>query len=218
MRSFRIFFYGMGISFLGTLPLGTLNLAALQISASDGLVPACWFSLGALLVEMAYVRISLVAIDWVRKRKQFFRWLEWISACVVVALAVSSFLAATRAENGRNIILSSTLPRFFLGMVMSAANPVQIPFWFGWSTVLLTRKMLVPGNKHYNLYLAGIGCGTFAGNGIFIAGGKLIAGTFSSNQWIVNIVIGSVFTVTAILLIRKMVKGQDPMQQIQRGP
>ena len=65
----------MFISFLGTLPLGTLNVAAMQISVSDGIRPALYFSLGALLVEIIYVRISLVAMDWVQRQQRLFRWL-----------------------------------------------------------------------------------------------------------------------------------------------
>ena len=58
----------MLISFLGSLPLGTLNIAAMQIGIQESLNHAIWFSLGSLLVEMIYVRVSLVGIDWVRKQ------------------------------------------------------------------------------------------------------------------------------------------------------
>ena len=58
----RIFITGLFISFLGTLPLGTLNIAAMQIAVSDGIWPALNFAIGVLLVEIIYVRISLVAM------------------------------------------------------------------------------------------------------------------------------------------------------------
>src|SRR3982751_671155 len=92
----RIFFTGMMISFLGTLPLGTLNISAMQIAVSDGIPPALWFVFGALLVEICYVRVSLVAMDWVFRHKKFFKWLEWITVVIIVALAASSFYAATQ--------------------------------------------------------------------------------------------------------------------------
>ena len=71
MPLLRIFFTGLFISFLGCLPLGTLNIAAMQISVTDGIGPAINFSLGALLVEMLYVRVSIVGIDWIRKQEKF---------------------------------------------------------------------------------------------------------------------------------------------------
>src|SRR5687767_10344953 len=114
----KIFLTGMLVSFLGSLPLGTLNIAAMQISVTDGISPALWFSLGSLLVEIIYVRLSLVAMDWVRKQEKLFKILEWVTLVIVVALAISSFYAALNPKEGDNFILSSTLHRFVLGMVM----------------------------------------------------------------------------------------------------
>ena len=202
----RIFLTGMGISFLGTLPLGTLNVAAMQISASDGIRPALYFSLGALLVEIIYVRISLVAMDWVQKRQKLFRWLEWFTVLIIAALAVSSFIAATSPHAQKNVILSHTIPQFWLGAAMSAINPAQIPFWFGWSTVLFTKKILQPRNDHYNMYIAGIGLGTFMGNSIFIFGGQLIVNRLNGNQGLISWIIGGVFAVTAIIMAWRIVR------------
>ena len=206
MKLLRIFVTGLFISFLGTLPLGTLNIAAMQISISDGIRPAIYFALGALLVEVIYVRISLVAMDWVRKRKKLFRFLEWFTVAIVTALAVSSFVAAADPAEKKNVLLSYSFHRFWLGVVLSALNPVQIPFWFGWSTVLFTKKILLPKNSHYNIYIAGIGTGTFIGNLIFIFGGLLIVDSLSNNQHIVQYVIGSIFAITAIIMLYKKVK------------
>jgi diacylglycerol kinase family enzyme len=41
----KIFLTGMLISFLGSLPLGTLNVAAMQIGITDGYTAAILFSL-----------------------------------------------------------------------------------------------------------------------------------------------------------------------------
>jgi len=159
----RIFFTGMLVSFLGSLPLGTLNIAAMQLAISDGVLAAMLFSTGSLLVEIIYVRLSLVAMDWVRKQEKLFKILEWATFVIVVALAASSFYAALHPSVEKNIILSSSLPPLVLGMMMCAINPVQIPFWFGWSTVLFTKKILLPRKDHYNTYIFGIGLGTFLG-------------------------------------------------------
>jgi threonine/homoserine/homoserine lactone efflux protein len=208
MKLLRVFFTGMFISFLGTLPLGTLNVAAMQLSVTDGIVPAIYFSLGALLVEIVYVRISLVAMDWVTKQKKLFRWLEWVTLLIIVALAVSSFIAAADPEVHKNVLLSGTIHRFWLGVIMSAINPVQIPFWFGWSTLLFTKKVLYPNNRYYNTYIGGIGIGTFTGNAIFIFGGRLLVTRLNNNQDILNWVIGGIFAVTALIMGWKMLRAR----------
>ena len=211
----KIFFTGMLVSFLGSLPLGTLNIAAMQISVSDGITAAMLFSAGSLLVEIIYVRISLVAMDWIRKQEKILKALEWITVLIVAALAVSSFYAALHPKVEKNFVLNSPMPKFLLGVVMCAVNPVQIPFWFGWSTVLFTKKVLLPRNDHYNSYILGIGIGTFIGNCVFIFGGLLIASKISSNQHILNWVIGGIFALTAIIQLWRILKKKDALHQIE---
>jgi threonine/homoserine/homoserine lactone efflux protein len=211
----KIFVTGLFISFLGSLPLGTLNVAAMQIGITDGYTEAILFSLGSLLVEMIYVRVSLVGMDWISKQERIFKVLEWVTLVIVVALAISSFHAALHPKTGKNIILSSSLPRFVLGATMCAVNPVQIPFWFGWSTVLFTKKVLLPKNSHYNLYIIGIGLGTFIGNCVFIFGGQLIAENLKSNQHILNWVIGGIFAVTAVIQVWRMITKTDAVHNLE---
>lgn len=214
-KVFRVFSMGLFISFLGSLPLGTLNIAAMQISISDGIRPAILFALGSLTAEIVYVRLSLIAMDWVRRQQKIFKALEWITFIIVLALAISSYYAAIYPGVHKNVILSSTLNRFFLGLLMSAVNPVQIPFWFGWSTVLFTKKILLPKAGHYNLYIAGIGVGTLLGNCVFIFGGKLVADEIDNNQNILNWIIGSIFTITALIQLWKILKHRDAKHHLE---
>jgi threonine/homoserine/homoserine lactone efflux protein len=210
----KIFFTGMLVSFLGSLPLGTLNVAAMQISISNGVASAILFSLGSLLAEVIYVRLSLVAMDWIRKQEKIFRVLEWVTLAIVIALAVSSFYAAMHPSVNKNVVLDSPLPKFVLGFIMSAVNPVQIPFWFGWSTVLFTKNILLPRKDHYNAYIVGIGLGTLFGNCVFIFGGLLIASKINNNQHILNWVIGGIFSITALIQIWKMARKKTTVHQL----
>jgi len=215
MKLLRVFFWGMMVSFLGSLPLGTLNVAAMQISVQESIQNAVYFSLGSLLTEMIYVRISLVGIDWVRKQKTLFKWLEWITLGIVVALAVGSFIAASKEHHAKNVFLNNNMHRFLLGLSMSAVSPMQIPFWFGWSTVLFTKKILLPKNSFYNLYIVGIGLGTLMGNCVFIFGGKYIVEKLNTNQNILNWVIGGIFALTALIQIWRILKHKDAVHKIE---
>ena len=204
----------MLISFLGSLPLATMNIAAMQISISDSPTQAMLFSLGSLTIEMVYVRFSLVALNWIRRQKTLFQILEYVTLAIVLALAVSSFYVAMHPGVHKNVVLSSTLPKFILGAAMCAVSPGQIPFWLGWSTVLFTKKILLPRKDHYNTYIIGIGIGTFIGNCLFIFGGVLIADSISRHQDIMNWVIGGIFLATGILQVIKMLKKKDPVEQL----
>lgn len=213
----KVFFWGMIVSFLGSLPLGTLNVAAMQISVQENVQNAILFALGSLSVEMIYVRVSLVGINWVRKQKKLFRWMEWITVAIVLALALGSFAAAMKTHPAKNVILNNNINRYFLGVMLSAINPVQIPFWFGWSTVLFTKNILQPKNSFYNFYIVGIGLGTLMGNCVFIFGGKWIVEKLNGNQSLLNWIIGGIFAVTALIFMIKILMHRDGMKKIEEA-
>jgi len=214
IRLLRVFFWGMLISFLGSLPLGTLNVSAMQIGIQESIRNALLFSIGSLLVEMIYVRISLVGIDWVRKQARLMKWMEWITLAIILALAIGSFIAAANSDpQTKNVFLNNHLNRFLLGALMCALNPVQIPFWFGWSAVLFTKKILEPQASQYNSYIVGIGLGTLAGNSVFIFGGKWAAQKIANSEAYLNWIIGGIFTVTALILFIKILTRKDAIEK-----
>ncbi|MES2890649.1 MAG: LysE family transporter [Bacteroidota bacterium] len=215
----NVFLWGMLISFLGSLPLGTLNIAAMQIGIQESLAHAIWFSLGSLFIEMIYVRISLVGIDWVRKQYKLMKIMEWVTLGIMVALAVGSFVAAVKTDASgiqKNGFLQLGIHRFLLGMLMCAINPVQIAFWFGWSTVLFTKQILIPRQSFYNIYILGIGFGTLAGNSVFIFGGKLLVESIANSQQYLNWVIGGIFSLTALIQLIKILRHKDTLSKFQQ--
>jgi threonine/homoserine/homoserine lactone efflux protein len=211
----RIFLWGMMISFLGTLPMGTLNIMGMQLSIEEGIKQAYLFSAGVILVEMIYVRISLVGINWVRRQEKLMRWMQWITLAIVLALAAGSFVAAMHPSDAeKNVILQNNIHRTLFGMAMCAINPVQIPFWFGWSTVLFTKQILQPVNNQFNSYIFGIGLGTFFGHTLFIFGGRLVAERLSNSEAYMNWIIGIIFCVTAVLQLYKILNHKGAADKI----
>ena len=194
--------------------MGTLNVAAMQIGIQETIKEAIYFSLGSLLVEMIYVRISLIGVDWIRKQEKLMKAMEWFTLLIILALAAGSFwAAASKGNDAKNVFLQNHMHRFLLGMFMSAVNPVQIPFWFGWSTILFNKKILEPVKTQYNIYIVGIGLGTLAGNCLFIFGGKWLVQRIANSQQYINWVIGSIFALTALIQVIKMIRHKDAVHK-----
>jgi threonine/homoserine/homoserine lactone efflux protein len=219
IKLIRIFGWGLMISFLGSLPLGTLNVAAMQLGIYESITNALLFSFGSLLVEMIYVRISLVGINWIQKQQRLMNIMQWITFAIIVALAFFSFYAAMQTPKGTDVqginpYTDVNVNRFLLGMGLCAINPVQIPFWFGWSTVLFSKKILEPVNKQYNFYIVGIGLGTLAGNCVFIFGGKWLVAHIANSQQYLNWVIGSIFAVTALITLYKILRKKKVEEEV----
>ncbi|RYZ49163.1 MAG: lysine transporter LysE [Chitinophagaceae bacterium] len=215
LKHLRIFFTGIAIAFVGMLPLGTQNLAAMQIAISDGLQPALLFALGMVVPDVMYVYVTLLSMQWIQKQKKLFKALEWITLIIVVSLALANFYAALHPSVEKNVLLSNALPKFLLGVVINGVNPMQIPFWFGWSTILFTKKVLEPRWRHYHIYAAGVAIGMFGGTAVFIFGGRLIAEGISNNQNLLYILVGLVFTITALLQVWKMRRKKTALHKLE---
>ena len=132
--------------------------------------------------------------------------MEWLAVLIIVVLAIASFKASLGHHGAKNVVLSYTMHRFLLGLMMRAISPAAIPFWLGWSSVLYAKGIMQDKKGFYNGYLLGIGLGTFAAHCIFIFGGKIVVQQLNASQEEINFVIGCVFSLTAILQIWKILK------------
>ncbi len=201
----RIFSTGLLISMLGALPLGTLNITAMQISVQENSRNAIHYAIGVALIEITYVRLSLKGMNWVMRNQTIFHVLEWATVFLFIILAVSSFITAGKSRDQKTILLNNKLNRFFLGLSMSALNPVQIPFWFIWSTYLLSNSFLKPTELHFNVFTAGIGVGTTIALCIFIYAGKWLAVKLNASHRVINIVVGVIFVISSILQLYRVI-------------
>lgn len=202
--SLLLFFTGMGISFLGTLPLGNLNITAMQIAISENTRKALLFSLGVALVEIIYVRLSLKGIDWIMAHQNIFRYMEWAAVLIFAVLGVASLLAGRRQHAEKTVLLNNRLHRFVLGISMSAVNPAQIPFWFAWSSYLFSTGLLKSSTWQFNVYVAGIAAGTLGGLCVFIFGGRWLVKKLNTSQRFLDLLMGIVFLLSAGIQLYKI--------------
>jgi threonine/homoserine/homoserine lactone efflux protein len=214
LKLLRILALGMLISLLGSLPLGSLNVAAFQIYFKEGLLNAAWFSAGVALVEVLYVRLSLVAMKWVLRNKKLFRALEWVTIALFLFLAVYTFISSSGSHNAEkeNAITQINMHRFLLGVFLCAINPVQIPFWFLWSTYLVSTNKLQTRNDHYNFYCLGIGLGTLAGEALYMFGGEWLVKQIGANQQHINYFVAGVFLVTSIIQLYRVLASKNKLE------
>jgi threonine/homoserine/homoserine lactone efflux protein len=202
----EIFLSGFLISLAGSLPLGSLNVAAMHIAAHEGVRKSLLFALGVVLTEIIYLRITFAGIHWVAAHRSLFLTLQWLTVIFLFALAVGSFRAAQRRSAGKNRMIQNNMPRLVLGMVMSAVNPMQFPFWAGWALVLLNAHRLSAGATGYNVFTAGAGIGTFTAMLVFIFFGRRFSGIMLARQRTVQWGMGVLFLLLAVYQLLTVVK------------
>ena len=191
---------GLLISLSGSLPLGNLNVAAMQIAAKHSLNKAVWFAVGVTAIEMMYLRLTLGLLNLLAGYERLFYLFRALTIVLLLVLAVGSFIAA-RSKAGKHVILDSTGNKLVLGATMSILNPMQVPFWLGWAVYLLSRSLLVATSGVYNIFTAGAGMGTFAALLLFILAGRKFSVFMITHRASVNIAMGCLFGILALFQI-----------------
>lgn len=191
----KVCFYGLLISFVGALPFGALNLTAFDIAASQGLVSAGWFALAVILVELSVVRLALYGSERLHLGKRAMGYILPLGVVLLLYLSLTSFLDMSRMQTTDSTadFFPQIKSTFVLGLLLSALNPLQFPFWLTWNKVLDHKGILQNTSPHYIFYIMGIGLGTLTGLGIFIALGKFIFSNYDQYHDITNLFMGLLY-------------------------
>lgn len=202
-RHIRVFIAGLLISFLGTLPLGTLNITAFNIAATQNVSDAVWFALAVVLVELLVVRITLISTIRIDFKNRFFLYILPMAAAMLLYMAVSGFV--TLGDHQASAVGSHILPviksSVLLGLLLSVLNPMHVPFWMGWNTILIHRKTLNNRRGIYSFYITGIGLGSISGLMIFIFAGRLIFQNYQQYSSILSVITASLYLGFSLYLL-----------------
>ena len=201
----QVYLEALTISFLGQLPFGNMNLTATQLAVQEGLKNAWKYSIGIVIVELLYLRLALTAMDWIVANQLVFAIMGWVTVALFLALGILSvFMARKQSPDKKGLLLNNKLDRFVLGVTVSAINPAQIPFWFIWSTGLVNSGMLQINTSHFNFFTAGAVAGSIAGLAVYIYGGKWLIVKMKASNKKLNIFMGVVFILAALMQIYNM--------------
>lgn len=173
---------GFGISFIGSIPLGYLNVIGYDVYNRLGTASLVGFILGVMTVESLVIYFTLVFAKKLSKRKKLLKYIELFSIFFLLALAIGLFLSSESSESSDDDILSKYIqyPAYIIGIILSCFNFIQLPFWTGWNLYLLTNKYIIAGRYLKFYYLAGTLFGTFTGMIGFVYLLHAITGTSES--------------------------------------
>ncbi len=206
MKKFlQIFYWGMIISFLGSLPLGVMNITATHIAIEQGVKAGLIYATGSMIIEIMVVRLTLVGMNWLSRRQKIFFVLEILTTGLLFLVAIGSVIAAYKMKGFSSALPGQFVHPFWTGVVLSLTNPLHIPFWLGWSTILLNKQILEPRPIQYNWFVSGIGTGTILGFMVFIYGGTHFVSQIVKHQNTINWILGIVLFGTAIFQAKKII-------------
>ena len=155
---------GFAISFIGSIPLGYLNLFGYQIYSTSNFNQLSLYLFGVLIVEAIVIYTTL---KFSTKISMNLKWKNYISIFSFIFLLVIALLTYNSSSNDSNSLekYNSYLSYSALisGVILSSLNFAQIPFWMSWNLYLTNEKYIVSKGKLGLFFVLGTVIGTYFG-------------------------------------------------------
>ena len=140
---------GFWISFLGTLPVGYLDLIALRIFIAQSWGGLLGYVLGVVLIEAVVIYVTFWGAERLLKNARILLWIDIFAVRFMLALALSYLPRQTDALPIVLPTLDTQASPLVLGLWFSTLNVLQISFWAGWNVFLLEKKKISPQNLYF---------------------------------------------------------------------
>lgn len=160
MQNLKNIFVGFLVSFIGSIPLGYLNVVGFQVYEKSGLSPTVLYLLGVIIIEFFVIYFTLIFAKTLAENKKITKYIEGFS---VVFMFLLAFVFFSSAKEKNDFSTTYNYAPLLLGIVLSCLNFIQIPFWTGWNLWLLNGKYIeISGTRKY-VFVLGTIAGTFCG-------------------------------------------------------
>ena len=176
MKAIKNIIVGFAVSFIGSIPLGYLNIIGFQIYEKSGQASLIYYLLGVICIEAVVIYVTLVFASRLTSNKKLIKYIALFSIFFMLLLSYIFYSQSQESADGGNYLDGyANYSSFIIGIVFSSLNFVQVPFWVGWNLYLINNNYISDGKKLRWLYLAGTLLGTFAGMFAFARFLSLIA-------------------------------------------
>ncbi|MCF8238963.1 MAG: LysE family transporter [Saprospiraceae bacterium] len=198
MHSFWYFMMAFGISLLGSLPFGMINLNVLATAVHRGPRPALLMGLGATLVEGIQILIVLFGFGFLATHTKLESILQWVAVPVFLGLAWYYYTAKPPQKEGEVVQRQP----FWRGVGLSLINVLVYPFWFLWLGIM---AFPVEERSIWAWLITGAVMGAFASMVIFTFLGRVIEKKSEKVTRHLNRIIAIVFLGLALWQLVRMI-------------
>lgn len=191
----QVFLIGVVLSFIGSIPPGTLNLAVLQLGLEHKVKTAMRFAFAVALIEYPYAWIAVVFEDWITASPVVVDNFQLITATVMILIGVFSIWSARKPTEFSVRFNESGFRR---GLILSILNPMAIPFWVAYTAFLKSQGWIdlsTPGLVHS--YVLGTSVGVMILLTLFAVLAQKLSGYVKDNR-IVKLVPGITLLILGI--------------------
>lgn len=208
MKPLKNITVGFLVSFLGSLPLGYLNIIGVEVFSKFGMNSLVWFLIGVIIAQTVVVYFTVIFANQLINNKKLMKAIDFFAVFFLLLLAYLFHAHSNQTAEEHDYLDSYVqYSPFLIGIVLCSLNFLQIPFWMAWNLYLMNANHIFLGSKLKFHYIFGTLLGTFWGmfSAILVLD-SLSQNTFSFSQYIMPIGIPMFFVILAFFQAFKVYK------------
>jgi hypothetical protein len=164
MKGLKNLLVGFFVSFVGSIPLGYLNIIGFEIYSQLGVNSLIFYLTGVISVEVFVIYFTLVFANQLVSNKKLMKGIDFFAIVFLLFLAYSFYAHANQTAANRNDLERYVkFSPFLIGLFLSGINFLQVPFWTGWNLYLINGNYITVGRRLKYYYVFGALVGTFFG-------------------------------------------------------
>ncbi|MFZ6013377.1 MAG: LysE family translocator [Bacteroidota bacterium] len=167
------------LSFIGSVPPGTLNLTVLQLGLDHKLNIAWRFALAVALIEYPYAWVAVKFESLITSSPLVTENFQLLSGIVMIGLGAFNLWAAYKPTKFHQRFNESGFRR---GIILSVLNPLVLPYWIGVTAYMKSQQWIdISSELSFHSYLLGTSVGVLVLLMTLAYLGKRIASAFQQS-------------------------------------
>jgi threonine/homoserine/homoserine lactone efflux protein len=133
---------GVGVGFVGSIPVGPVNAAVIDTSLRKCFLRACAVGLGGAFVDALYSQVSVSVLAPLFESQPgvasaFFGISGVVLVVFGVVMAMNAAVAPSEAQPRRPVLTRALATAFLSGVIITLANPAALVSWVVFATPFL---------------------------------------------------------------------------------
>lgn len=208
MTALKNIFVGLLVSFIGSIPLGYLNIIGFEIYSKFGINSLVFYLFGVISVEVFVIYFTLVFAKKMVSNKKLMKAIDYFAVLFLFVLAYSFYMhsnpTTTKQDDLGKYIMYSP---YLIGVLLNCINFLQLPFWTGWNLYLMNGNYIKVENKLKYYYVVGTALGIFSGMlALVLILENLSKNTTFFSKYVMPVMIPLFFIVLAFIQMYKVHK------------
>ncbi|RKD13182.1 lysine transporter LysE [Pelobium manganitolerans] len=191
------FFVAVVVNFVGYIPLGNINLTAMQISINKGLKQVLVFATSFALVEGVFTYVLMRFAEWFASKESFMVVLEWAMVAIFLLMGFLSLRHSKKERKPKEVLKKRDSIR--TGIILGVFNPMIIPFWTIGGTYLIAHDWITTEGFGLEVFAVGASVGSFSCLYLFGRFAQYIQNKFAFSNRVINKSIALMFFGLAVL-------------------